>query len=61
MQVIFRSEWSLRLVVFKVKNPFLVEKQSKVVYRFPRSCGKAYISKTKRRLDTRLKEHLDAC
>ena len=42
----------------KVKDPLSVEKQSKVVYRIP--CGKAYIGETKRRLETRLKEHWDA-
>ena len=56
MQVIFRSWRSLYSVLSKVKDPLLVEKQSKVVYRIPCSCGKAYISETKRRLETKLKE-----
>ena len=31
------------------------------MYRIPCSCGKAYIGETKRRLETSLKEHQDAC
>ena len=32
-----------------------------VVYQVPCSCGLVYIGKTIRRLETRLKEHKDAC
>ena len=32
MQVILEFEWSLHSVLFKVKDPLPVEKQSKVVY-----------------------------
>ena len=39
----------------------IVGKQSNVVYRIPCSCGQVYIGETKRRLETRLKEHQDAC
>ena len=36
-------------------------KLSNVVYQVPCTCGKIYIGETVRRLDTRLKEHKDAC
>ena len=36
-------------------------KQSNVVYRIPYSCTQVYIGETKRKLETRLKEHWDAC
>ena len=39
----------------------MMEKQAKVVYRIPCSSGKAYIGETVRRLETRVKEHRDAC
>ena len=32
-----------------------------VVYRVPCSCGQAYIGKTIRQLESRMKEHRDAC
>ena len=51
MQATFRSGLS------KVKALLPVEKQSKVVYRIPCSCGKAYICGTKREIETILKEH----
>ena len=35
--------------------------QSKVVYHIPCSCGKVYIGETIRRLETRVKEHEEAC
>ena len=35
--------------------------QSNVVYEVPCTCGKVYIGETKRLLETRLKEHKDAC
>ena len=44
-----------------MKDPLPVEKQSKVVYRIPCSWDKAYYGEIKRSLDTRLKEHQDAC
>jgi len=36
-------------------------KMSSVVYRMPCSCGQVYTGKTKQRLETRLREHRDAC
>ena len=53
--------WSLCLVLTKVKNPLPIKKQTKVVYWILCSCGKAYIGETWRRLQTRIKEHQDAC
>ena len=45
----------------KVKDALTMEKLSKVVYRVPCSCGKAYIGEAVWRLETRMKEHQDAC
>ena len=45
----------------KVKDTLPLGKQSNVVYHIPCSCGQVYIGETKRRLETRLKEHRDAC
>ena len=39
----------------------MMKKRSKVVYQIPCSCGKKYIGETVRRLETRMKEHQDAC
>ena len=61
MKVVFRSGQSLRSMLTKVKDPLTIEKQAKVVYRVPCSCGEAYIGETVRRLETRVKEHRDAC
>ena len=38
-----------------------MEEKAKVVYRIPYSCGKSYIGETRRRLETRLREHQEAC
>ena len=61
MKVVFRSSHSLRSMLTKVKDAVPMEKQANVVYRIPCSCGKSYIGETKRRLESRLKEHQDAC
>ena len=45
----------------KVNDTLPLGKQSNVVYRIPCSCGQVYIEETKQRLETRLKEHQDAC
>ena len=45
----------------KVKDTLPMEKQSKIVYQIPCSCGKVYIGEMVRRLETRMKEHKDAC
>ena len=50
---------TLRSMLSKVKDTLSAEKQSKVVYQIPCSCGKGYvIGKTARRLE--MKEHRDA-
>ena len=61
MKVVFRSGHSLRSTQTKVKDALSMEKISKVVYQVPCSCGKAYVGETVRRLQTRMKEHWDAC
>lgn len=61
MKVIFKFCKSLCSVLTKVKDALSMEKQSKVVYRISCSCDKAYIGESKRRLETGLKEHQDAC
>ena len=61
MKVVFRSGHSLRSMLTKVKDPLMIEKQAKMVYCIPCSCGEAYIGETVRRLETRVKEHRDAC
>ena len=45
----------------KVKDTLSLGKQSNVVYRISCSCGQVYIGETRWRLETRLKEHRDAC
>ena len=61
IRVAFRSGRSLRSVLTRVKDPLPPDLQSKVIYKVPCSCGKAYIGETTRHLETRLKEHKDAC
>ena len=61
MKVVFRSGQSLCSMPNKVKDALSMEKMSKVVYQVPCSCGKAYVGETVRRLETRMKEHWDAC
>ena len=45
----------------KVKDPLSGAQSSNVVYKVPCDCSKFYIGETKRRLETRIKEHKDAC
>ena len=47
--------------LLSLRDPLPTTKQSNVVYEVPCTCGKVYIGETKRRLETRLKEHKDAC
>ena len=61
IKVVFRSGWSLCFMLTKVKDTLTMEKLSKVVYRVPCSCGRAYIGETVRRHETRMKEHWNAC
>ena len=60
IRVVFKSGRTLRSMLTKVKDTLPLGKQSNVVYRIPCSCGQVYIGETKRRLETRLKEHRDA-
>ena len=54
--------WTLLLLhADQSEGPLMMEKQVKVVYRIPCSCGEAYIGETVRRLEARVKEHRDAC
>ena len=46
MKVVFRSGQSLHSMLTKVKDPLMIEKQAKVVYCVPCSCGEAYIGET---------------
>ena len=61
IKFVFRSGQFLRSMVNKVKGPLMIEKQAKMVYHIPCSCGKAFIGEMVRRLETRVKEHRDAC
>ena len=61
MKVIFKAGRSLRSVLTKVKDPLPMEKKTKVVYRIPCNCGQSYIGETRRRLETRLREHQETC
>ena len=54
IRVVFKSGWTLRSMLTKVKDTLPPGKQSNVVYRIPCSCGQVYIGETKRRLETRL-------
>ena len=61
IRVVFRSGPTLRSLLTKVKDPLHMEKQATVVYEVPCICGKVYIGEIRRRLETCLKEHKDAC
>lgn len=61
LRVVFKSGLTIRSMLTRVKDPIPMDKQSMVVYQIPCSCGQVYIGETKRRLETRLKEHRDAC
>lgn len=60
-RVVFKSGYTLRSILTRVKDKLPMEKKSMVVYKIPCSCGKFYIGETRRRLETRMKEHQDAC
>ena len=61
IRTVFRSGPTLRSLLTRAKDPLPIDKQSNVVYEVPCTCGKVYIGETKRRLETRIKEHKDAC
>ena len=60
IRVVFKSGRTLRSMLTKVKDTLPLGKQSNVVYRIPCSSGQVYIGETKRRLETKRKEHRDA-
>ena len=61
IRVVFKSGRNLRSMLTKVKDMLPLGKQSNLIYRIACSCGQVYIKETKQRLETRLKEHQDAC
>ena len=61
IRVVFKSGRTLCSMLTKVKDTLSLGKQCNVVYCIPCSCGQVYIGETKPRLETRLKEHRDAC
>ena len=61
IRVVFNSGRTLCSMLTKVKDTLPLGKQSNVVYCIPCSCGQVYIEETRQRLETRLKEHRDAC
>ena len=56
-----KSRPTLRSILTKFKDSLATSKPSNVVYEVPCTCGKVYTGETKCRLETRLKEHKDAC
>ena len=61
VRVVFKSRQALHSLLTKVKDTLPLGKQSNVVYHIPCSCGQVYIGETRCRMETRLKEHRDAC
>ena len=61
IRVVFRSDSTFRSLLTKVKDPLPTEKQANVMYEVPCTCGKVYIGKTKRYIETRLMKHKEAC
>ena len=61
VRVAFKTGRTMCSKLTRVNDPLRLEKQAMVVYRIPCSWGKVYIGKTIRRMQSRLKEHKDAC
>ena len=61
IRAVFKSGQTLRLMLTKVKDTLLLGKRLRVVYEIPCGCGQVYIGETIRRLETRMREHQDAC
>ena len=59
--VVFKSGPTLRSLLTKVKDRLPKEKLAGVFYQIPCQCGKVYIGEMQRHLETRVKEHRDAC
>ena len=53
--------WMVTLLSPDQGEELPMEKKAKVVYHIPCSYGKTYIGETRRRLETRLREHQEAC
>ena len=58
IRVAFRSN-TLKSTLMKVEDLLPTKEQANVVYQVPYDYGLVYIGKTKRRLETRIKEHKD--
>ena len=62
IRVVFKFGPTLHSLLTEVKDPLPTEKQASVIYKvISCTCRKLYIGMTKRRLETHLKEHKDAC
>ena len=61
VRIVYMSGRTLHSMLTRVKDTLPVGKQSNVVYCIPCSCSQVYTGETKWRLETRLKEHQDAC
>ena len=61
IRTFFKTVTSIRTLLVHPKDPIQKEKRTRVVYEVPCSCGKVYIGKTIRTLETRIKEHKKAC
>ena len=61
LKVVFKSGPTLCSLLTKVKDPLPKEKLAGVVYQIPCQCGKVYVGETQRHLETRGKEHRNAC
>ena len=57
----YKSRPTFRSIFTKVKDSLPTEKQENVIYKILSTCERVYIGDTKCRLETRLKEHKDAC
>ena len=60
IRVVFKFRRTLCSMLTMVKDTLPIGKQSNVAYRIPCSCVQHYIRETRRRPETRLKEHWDA-
>ena len=61
VRVVFKLGPTLRSLLTKVKDSLPKEKLAGVVYQIPCQCGKVYVGEMQRHLETRVKEHRDAC
>ena len=61
IKVAFKSGQTLRSQLSRVKERLPTMMRSSVVYKIPCTCGKVYIGETTKRLETRVREHQNAC